>query len=218
MNKPYQHILWDWNGTLLNDVWLCVEAINGLLEKRRLPLLTPETYREVFHFPIREYYAGLGFDFADTSFEALSVEYMARYEARKTECTLSPFGLEMLENFRRAGMTQSILSAYPYESLVRIVGHYRLTHFFEELLGLSDIYAASKRELGMAWMTRHHYAPSEVLMIGDTAHDFEVAEALGIDCILVADGHYSKARLQECPVTVIDSLEGLPRLLTTIGS
>ena len=214
MAKQYQHILWDWNGTLLDDLCLCVEVMNRLLKKRRLPLLTPERYRDVFNFPIRDYYEALGFDFAEESFEALSIEFMDQYEALKTTCSLAPCGRELLERFQRAGIAQSILSAYPYDGLVHIVQHYRLMHFFDELLGLADIYAKSKRELGLSWMSIQSYAPSDVLMIGDTAHDFEVAEALGIDCILVANGHYSRQRLQQCPVPVLDSLEALPSMLT----
>ena len=215
MYKQYKHILWDWNGTLLNDLWLCVEVMNRLLKKRRLPLLTHEKYREVFDFPIRNYYEALGFNFAEESFEELSIEFMDQYEALKTECALSPSGRELLEGFYQAGIAQSILSAYPYDGLVDIVQYYQLNHFFEELLGLSDIYARSKCELGIAWMNKQNYAPSDVLMIGDTAHDFDVAKAMGIDCILVAGGHYSKERLQHCPVPVLDSLEALPGMLNS---
>ena len=213
MQKQYQHILWDWNGTLLNDLWLCIEVMNRLLKKRRLPLLTHERYREIFDFPIRNYYEALGFDFAEKSFEELSIEFMDQYEARKIECSLAPSGRDLLELFRQAGIAQSILSAYPYEGLVHIVQHYQLMQYFEELLGLSDIYARSKRELGLGWMKKQSIPPSDVLMIGDTAHDFEVAEAIGIDCVLVANGHYSKERLQDCPTPVLDSLEALPDML-----
>ena len=31
----YRHVIWDWNGTLLDDAWLCVEVLNGLLARRR---------------------------------------------------------------------------------------------------------------------------------------------------------------------------------------
>ena len=59
----YTNIIWDWNGTLLNDTELSIKCINTLLKRRSLPLLSAEQYREVFGFPIREYYQRIGLDF-----------------------------------------------------------------------------------------------------------------------------------------------------------
>ena len=58
----YKHIIWDWNGTLLDDTWLCVEGINQALIKRNLTPISEDRYREVFTFPVRDYYKKLGFD------------------------------------------------------------------------------------------------------------------------------------------------------------
>ena len=60
----YKHILWDWNGTLLDDMWLCVESLNRILKKRERPPLDEKTYKETFSFPVKKYYETLGFDFS----------------------------------------------------------------------------------------------------------------------------------------------------------
>ena len=52
----YKHIVWDWNGTLLDDRWLCIEAINIVLRSRGMPLVSNKNYRDVFCFPVIEYY------------------------------------------------------------------------------------------------------------------------------------------------------------------
>ena len=49
-------ILWDWNGTLLDDVEVCIESMNSMLSKRKKPLLTREHYKEIFTFPVIDYY------------------------------------------------------------------------------------------------------------------------------------------------------------------
>ena len=61
----HKHIIWDWNGTLINDVWLVVEAMNKMLKKRNLPKIDSKKYREIFDFPVTEYYSKLGFDFSN---------------------------------------------------------------------------------------------------------------------------------------------------------
>ena len=62
MFKQYKHILWDWNGTLLDDSWLCVEVLNGLLKESGKPTITHETYKEHFNFPVIHFYEFLGFE------------------------------------------------------------------------------------------------------------------------------------------------------------
>ena len=86
--KP-ELILWDWNGTLLDDVALCVDALNRLLERhgytQRYDLAS---YREIFGFPIVDYYRRAGFDFAKDSFEDLAESYMADYIPASAACPL----------------------------------------------------------------------------------------------------------------------------------
>jgi phosphoglycolate phosphatase len=214
--QVYKHILWDWNGTLFDDLALCVNVMNTLLSKRGLPLLDAERYRQVFTFPVRDYYRTLGFDFATDSFEALSVEFMSQYEARRAECRLAPYAYTTLTKLQAAGLPQSVLSAYPHEGLVQIVEHFGITHFFDALIGLADIYAHSKVELGQRWMRQQGYGPAEVVLIGDTTHDFEVARAMGAECILVAGGHNAEARLRQCQGRVVASLEALKAVLLPV--
>ena len=76
----YKHIVWDWNGTLLDDRWLCVESINRILKKRKMPLTLEKTYKETFCFPVIKYYETLGFDFIKESFKDLSIEFIEYYK------------------------------------------------------------------------------------------------------------------------------------------
>ena len=77
-----RHIIWDWNGTLINDIWLVVEIMNKMLKKRSLSEIDLKKYREIFDFPVIDYYAKLGFDFSKESFEELTVEFIGEYYAR----------------------------------------------------------------------------------------------------------------------------------------
>jgi phosphoglycolate phosphatase len=96
-----------------------------------------------------------------------------------------------------AGLTQSILSAYRHETLCEIVAHFSLTPRFVRLTGLDNIYAHSKIDLGRAWLAELALPREQILLIGDTLHDFDVAAALGVDCLLVSGGHHPAHRLRE---------------------
>jgi phosphoglycolate phosphatase len=208
-----RHIIWDWNGTLLDDLDVCIEVINGMLAPRGLPLLDRERYHERFDFPVRDYYSRLGFDFAKESFERLSVEFISAYDARRWDCRLHGGASEVLSAVTRGGATQSILSAYRHETLVEIVAHFGLEHHFVRLTGLDNIFAHSKAELGRAWIAELGLPPADVLMVGDTLHDLDVARHMGVECILVASGHHPAARLRASHNCVVDNLAAVQRLL-----
>ena len=209
----YRHIIWDWNGTLIDDLDVCIEVMNGLLARRDLPLLNRERYHALFGFPVRDYYASLGFDLSGDGFERLSVEFISAYDSRRWDCRLHKGAPEILSAVTRAGATQSILSAYRRETLVEIVGHFGLAHHFMRLMGLDNIFAHSKEELGRAWIAELGVPPAEVLMVGDTLHDLDVARHMGADCVLVAVGHNPAARLRARHDCVVDDLAALQRLL-----
>lgn len=209
----YLHIIWDWNGTLLDDLDLSIAVMNGLLASRGLPLLNRARYHALFDFPVRDYYARLGFNLEGDGFERLGAEFITAYDERRLECRLHRGAEEILSAVARAGATQSILSAYRHETLVEIVGHFGLAHHFVRLTGLGNIYAGSKEELGKAWIAELGLPPAEVLMVGDTVHDLDVAGSMGADCILVAAGHHPAARLRTRHDRVVGSLLELQGLL-----
>lgn len=202
----YRHIIWDWNGTLLDDLDLSISVMNGLLARRRLPLLDRSRYHTLFDFPVRAYYERLGFDPVVDGFERLSVEFISGYDARRLEAALHANAAATLKSIGHAGLQQSILSAYRHETLHEIVAHFDLTGHFAHIAGLDNIHAHSKVALGRALVARIDAAPKEILLIGDTLHDFEVARELGVDCALVAAGHHPSPRLQASGAPVFDNL------------
>lgn len=206
MTMNYNHIIWDWNGTLLNDVGLCVDIINGVLSKRNLNPLTLDKYREIFTFPIKNYYSNAGFNFEQYTFEEVGLEWMSEYERRRAECILHSGVEEILLSIKEKNIGQSILSAYPHNTLIEIVNQFNLNDYFSYIIGHDNIYATSKVELGKDLMKKLSGGKSKVLLIGDTEHDFEVATEIGVDCVLIADGHQSKEKLLTCNVPVFDSI------------
>ncbi len=212
--EDYRHVIWDWNGTLLDDLDLCLDAMNAMLARRGLPAIDRGRYHAVFDFPVRDYYGRLGLPVDDANFHALSVEFIGAYEARRLEPALQPGAAELLAAIARRGLTQSILSAYHHESLQVVIGHHGIGAHFTGMHGLDNIYAQSKVALGRAFLATLAVPPGAVLLIGDTLHDLAVARELGTDCALVAHGHHPAARLREATERVFPDL---PTLAAALG-
>jgi len=121
--KAYRHLIWDWNGTLLDDAWLCREIMNRQLLQRGLPVLSPEKYEEIFDFPVEKYYRAVGFDWSRESFQEAGTEFIVEYEKRKKECSLQPGAQGLLEKIAEGGWSQAVLSAYSHHWLYEFFGH-----------------------------------------------------------------------------------------------
>jgi phosphoglycolate phosphatase len=207
MFENYKHIIWDWNGTLFNDVHFSVELINGLLDKYDLKTISYEHYRDIFQFPVKNYYAAAGFDFSKLSFEIIGKEWIDGYEVRKLECSVYPGAEELLKKISELGIGQSILSAYSQHTLEEIVEHCGLTKYFTHLYGLNTIYAPSKVDLGKKLMNELGHKKGETLLIGDTEHDYDVSQEIGADCILISNGHQSINTLKKLGVPVYEDID-----------
>jgi phosphoglycolate phosphatase len=123
----------------------------------------------------------------------------------------------VLDSLQQLGIGQSILSAYSQHTLDVMVDHYGLRKYFTHVAGLDNIWAASKLHLGQDLIKLLGVGKREALVVGDTDHDYEVACAMDADCILIANGHQSKARLQALGVPVLDDARSLIHRLNTCG-
>lgn len=210
--KSCKHILWDWNGTLLDDVWLCVEIIGNLLEKRDKPRITLQRYFEIFDFPVKGYYQRAGFDFETERFDKVCTEYCDEYAARVGECRLNENATAVLKQCKVNEVSQSILSTTEQSRLQKMTDLFGVSHFFERIVGQTDHYANGKIESGKRLLDELGLHGDEVLLVGDTTHDFQVAEAIGVDCVLVSVGHHRIAELERTGVRVLSTLSDLVHL------
>jgi phosphoglycolate phosphatase len=205
----YKHIIWDWNGTLFNDAWLCVDIINNALARRNMPTITKQQHEELFVFPVIDYYRNLGFDFKKESFEVSGTEFIDEYNQRFREANLHDGVVNILSTIQNLGISQSVLSAMEQSMLNELIVYFDLSKYFINVSGLDNHYAHSKIENGIKWMEELHFGPHEVLLVGDTAHDFEVAKAIGADCLLIPSGHQIKHKLVSTNNKVISNLEAV---------
>lgn len=209
-----KQLIWDWNGTLFNDVDLCVESINYLLASEQLPTLADkEAYRRVFRFPIITYYQSVGFDFNQYSFDELAIKYMDYYQPRSLTCSLYENALECLKYYHKQGYVQILLSASKEAYLMNQLKQFSIQHMFHRILALDNIHAYSKAELAVNYMKENDITPEDLVFIGDSVHDYEVAQNVGASCILIANGHEHKERLKKTDAIVIDSIGELPKII-----
>ncbi|OGV66584.1 MAG: hypothetical protein A2283_05380 [Lentisphaerae bacterium RIFOXYA12_FULL_48_11] len=198
------HIIWDWNGTLLDDTAACLATINQMLHRRNLPILTIEEYREIFGFPVRDCYVRLGFDLNVEDWDAVSQEFHGIYKVEAVNVGLRKGIQDVLDYFVHLGKAMSVLSASELSILKNMLSSRGIEKYFKNIYGHSDLYGSSKVALGKRFLADTGIPASHVLFIGDTDHDYEVACALDCRCVLLAGGHQARERLKKCGCRLVD--------------
>ncbi len=211
LGTNYDAIVWDWNGTLLDDVSLAVRVMNQMLAEHGHSQITNEVYARVFEFPVQRYYESIGFDLTVHDFSELSDRFCGDFEAGLQEATLFVAATETLAKL--SALSHFVLSNTEQSALDRMLAKFDIAHRFQAAYGLNNNHATGKIGIGHELLATHQIDSSRALLVGDTTHDAEVAAALGVDCLLVATGHNSRSRLEAVGVPVVGSLEEVQLLI-----
>lgn len=200
-----KYIIYDFNGTILDDLDVCLKCINQIAAKYlNRDIITKEEYLEIFDFPVKDYYERVGFDFKKDSFEKIGREWMDLYEASYNEYKLMDGIKDILISNINNGYKNVILSASKLDNLIKQCEQLGIKDYFDDILGIDDIYAGSKEFIAKKWIEDKN--PDDCIFIGDTLHDLDVAKAMGVKCALVAKGHQSKRKLEAKCNNVYDDI------------
>ena len=210
-----KNIIWDWNGTIVNDASVFVVVMNSVLSRHGLRKITLNDYKQNFCFPIKKYWRFLGFKFNSASFDKMNKEFIALYKKKMLSPPLHVGIVDVFKVFKERGLAQFVLSASESSLLKRSVEHYRLQSFFLDILGVNNLNALGKESLALDLVKQYQLNPKETLLIGDTEYDLRVALALGCRALLVSFGHFDKGRLIGLGPAVVDSPPKIPSFVFT---
>lgn len=212
MRCEYTYIIWDWNGTLLDDVDANLLTAEAMLARRSLPPIEKvERYRKLFSFPVADFYRSVGFDLDSESFDVMAEEYVSEYISHSGLSRLFDDVPRTLRTLYDSGIKMSVLSATEHVRLAGEVASYGIAEYFEHILGVGDNLGKSKIELGRSFT--YSISDERVLFVGDCVHDAEVAKCCGADCVLVSRGHMDRERLEATEACVLNNLDELCRLI-----
>ena len=205
----YKYVIWDFNGTVLDDTGLSIRSINKVLKKRNLKELSGlSDLQSVFCFPVKEYYRRLGLDFSKEPYEVPADEWVKEYTENMYTATLMPGVFEALKEIKKSDTKQIILSASERNMLIKQIEQLKIADYFDEILGCDNVYAGGKAHIAEEWIENvSREAVFPAVMIGDTDHDYEVAKTLGCDCVLYAGGFMSREKLLKFGVPVFDTMD-----------
>ncbi len=211
-----KHIIWDFNGTLLNDAQLSVDCDNHVFDVLGLPHITIEDYRLHMTMPVRDFYTALGIDLNVYKYETIARIWLDMFNVNAVNCGLMPGALDTIDRLNAAGHSQSILSASYEPNLLAQCADLGLVRRMTAINGLGDESARKKTDIGRAQMKALGLEGKDTVLVGDMLADAELARALGAHCVLVPWGHNADFRLENAGFPVARSFEALEALIAAL--
>lgn len=208
----FDTVLWDWNGTLLDDVDAAVSSMNDLLSRYGKPLTTREEYREMIDIPVIHYYRKL-FDFEQTPFEKLAEGFMKGYSCYIRSSGLMRGARETLRLLHENGVRQMIVSSFHEETLNGYLRRFGIEHYFEAVSGAGDYISEGKIERARTLFHKLGIQPERTLSVGDMVHDYELAQELGTRCVLIPNGQQAEHKLRLTGAQIERELAAVPFLV-----
>jgi len=202
-----KHVVWDWNGTLVDDVSLCVDILNHVLVAHMKPQISVDLYRKTFFFPVAKFYESLELPSSGFEYEQLANDYIKQYRNRFRECKLHSRALETLEVLNQLSISQTILTAGEQKDVEAFASFYKVKQWVQCIDGASNIEARGKEDRVAAHISKLELDPKDVLLVGDTLHDHEIANLVGCSALLYSRGHVDAERLRQLTDPVIHSLD-----------
>lgn len=190
-------IIWDFNGTIIDDVDVAVKILNSILKELEYNILIDkDTYKDLFTFPVIEYYKNVGIDYNKHSFELVANLYHKYYNKYMIQAKINKHFYTLVDYFKSLGYKNVIISATREDILKKEISNYELNDYFDEIYGINDIYAHSKKDIANNWNNTSKLAKYEKIYIGDTVHDYEVANLINSKPYIICSGHQSKKILE----------------------
>lgn len=205
-----RHIIWDWNGTLLDDLPVVVGAVDHTVRRLGGDPVTHDDYRDHYTRPVRLLYERLtGHTLTDAEWRMIDREFHRVYHDRVHEVELAEHAVAALDSVLSVGQTQSLLSMYAHPELVDVVDRFDIGHYFihvQGLVGLPGGRKAEHLERHLADLRTRGVEAGTTVMIGDTPDDAHAAADHGIPCVLYDGGSHHRRDLEQVGVPVVDSL------------
>lgn len=206
------HVIWDWNGTLFDDLPIVVEAVNACLLSRGEPPIDNVTYRVRFVRPLNLFYEGLlGHPVDDAMLAALDDIFQDAYWDGFESADLRTDARAAVMRVAGRGATQSVASMLWHDMLVPTVKGFGLDEYMLALDGNRGTAGETKQEhmVGHVDRLRRMYPGlqhSSMTVIGDITDDARAARAAGVQCVLFDGGSQTRRALEAEGFPVAESL------------
>jgi phosphoglycolate phosphatase-like HAD superfamily hydrolase len=202
-----RHVIWDWNGTLVDDLPAVVAAVNVSLADLGAPSIDAEGYRTHYTRPVRVFYDRLlQRSVSDGEWSRIDEVFHVAYGDLLDQIPLTADAAAAIARIEGAGATQSILSMWWHDELAPEVERRGLDTFMRRVDGNTRGAGDTKERLLVAHLELLALTNGAAVLIGDALDDARAAQAAGVRCVLYDGGSHHREELEAAGLPVVSSL------------
>ena len=222
MNKKL--IVYDWNGTLIDDTWITAQCFSFVIAPWGLPPLTAETFRQAYDVPWTVMYKNMGVSdahIAQLSGHPIGENFLNDYETRINQAKLHNGTSAILQSMTDQGIDQIILSNHIEDRILEQLNRLGISKHFKTILAYKT-YSAEERKTTkldklQQYICEKNLKPSDIIIVGDTPEEIKIAKQLGLACVSFTFGYASETRLKkESPHLLVHSMEEFGHALVSL--
>lgn len=198
-------VIWDWNGTLIDDAHIACGAVNDILDDLGRKNIDMDDYYHLMRDGMDHYYDYLFYP-EKAPFDKLAVWFSKYYDERVKKAALHDGADKVLKALKKMGIMQSVVSSSHKDKVRRDVSAFGIDMYFDEILGADDYLVGSKTERAKLYLEKKGISPGRTLFVGDMTHDRDTAAGVGAEYVIIPKGHQSAALLESKGLRLISDI------------
>ena len=215
MSKPYQAVIFDLDGTLLNTLDDLHAAVNHTMSALNHPLRTKDEVRSFVGDGIKELIKR-SLPEGNTSDMVPAYDIFCRYYSEHNAQKTLPYAgmVPLVQRLRQSGVQTAVVTNKTDFAANALCDKF-FPDCFHTVIGARDNLAKKPSPDGVHQaLTQMNVQRAHAVYVGDSDVDFQTAKNAGLDCILVSWGFRDKALLEKLqPLAVADDAKSLQNLL-----
>jgi phosphoglycolate phosphatase len=195
MQKQYDLIVWDWDGTLADSTGMITNAIVKAAEQVGLPTLDPAKATGIIGLGLKESIYALYGDLPESQARDLAAHYNTNYYAGESEIPLFRGAPETIIELNKQGFKLAVATGKGRRGLNLALSHCGLSQYFHATKTVDECFSKPHPQMLDALMDELVVMPERTLMVGDTHYDMQMAKNAGVHSVAVTYGAQSKTHL-----------------------
>ncbi|WP_028356902.1 HAD-IA family hydrolase [Brackiella oedipodis] len=210
----YNTIVFDWDGTLMDSTWSIAVAIQGACRDLGVPEPTMQEAKWVIGLGMSEVIPKIAPNLSQPQLQEFLQAYRRHYFTQDQDLKLFNGIPQLLQQLKQQGLNLAVATGKSRVGLNRALDKHQLTPLFDITRTADETRGKPHPQMLFEIIDELMVEPEQVVMIGDTSHDIQMAQNAGVDSIAVTYGAHEIEELDKAqPSKTAASVEELARLL-----
>lgn len=214
MQKQFDLIVWDWDGTLANSTGMITDALVKAAAQVGLPELSADKAASIIGLGLKESIYALFGDLPREQARDLATQYNANYYAGEGNIPLFKGAADTIIELNKRGYKLAVATGKSRRGLELALAHTGLGNYFHATRTVDECFSKPHPQMLDELMDVLVAMPERTLMIGDTHYDLQMAQNAGVARAAVTFGAQDKAQLMSHqPDYVFEQFDALKQWL-----